>query len=213
LGKLKNHRYAIIAPDSKTNREVIRKMDRLSQGKWWALLIRGLIAIILGVLVLSNLEAGVMAVLLFIGYYLIFEGLLKIGEAYVRHKSGEKRLPTLLAGFGSLIIGVVVIAWPQISVTILIALVATQALIQGASDIYSSIAFRKDLEKRWIMWLLLGGIAQLLFGLWMIFQPIIGGLTTMTVLAIYAIVIGVVLIIRAFQERLGGGGTGAVASA
>ena len=63
------------------------------------------------------------------------------------------------------------------------------------------------------MWLLVfGGITQLFFGLWMVFRPAIGGLTVVAVIAIYAIVIGLILILRGVEERIGGGG-GAVAAA
>jgi uncharacterized membrane protein HdeD (DUF308 family) len=187
-------------------------MNSLMQGKWWFLVLRGILAIVLGLIVLANLKAGVMAVLLFLGYYAILEGLLKLGEVYVHYKTGAEFWHTLLAALGSIVIGILIITWPRISVIILIALIATQALIQAASDIYAAIRGRTELEKSKLWLLVLGGIAQLFFGLWMIFQPVIGGLTVVAVLAIYAIVIGVILILRGFQDRFGGG-AGSVAAA
>ena len=52
--------------------------------------------------------------------------------------------------------------------------------------------------------LLVGGIVQLLFGLWMIAQPVLGGLTIVAVIAAYAMVLGVILIIRGLDQRVGG---------
>ncbi len=68
----------------------------------------------------------------------------------------------------------------------------------------SAIHGRGQLESKRFWLLMVGGIVQVLFGIWIIFNPIIGGLTVLTVIGIYAIVLGIVLIIRAFQERSGG---------
>jgi len=187
-------------------------MNSLMQGKWWFLVLRGILAIVLGLIVLSNLKGGVMAILLFLGFYVILEGLLKLGEVYVQYKAATGFWHTLLAALGSIVVGVLIITWPRISIIVLVALIATQALIQAASDIYAAISGRAELERGRFWLLVLGGIAQLFFGLWMIFQPVIGGLTVIVVLAIYAIVIGVILILRGLLERFGAGGAGSVAT-
>jgi hypothetical protein len=47
----------------------------------------------------------------------------------------------------------------------------------------------------------------------MIVQPALGGLTIVAVIAAYAIVVGVILIIRGIEEKMGGPGPGPVAIA
>lgn len=188
-------------------------MKNLFQGKWWMLLLRGIIAIILGILLLFNLEESVMGVLIFIGYYLIIEGLIKISQAYMERKVGENMWPTLLAGLAAIILGIVVFFWPQLTAIILIALVATHAVFQGATDLYTVYTTRSEMKTGWLIWYLFAGIAQIIFGVWMVLQPVLGGLTIVAVIGIYGIVIGVVLIVLAFQTRSGRGGSGKVAIA
>jgi len=78
---------------------------------------------------------------------------------------------------------------------------------------YAALVARKNLSQGRFWLLLIGGIAQILFGLWMIFQPAMGGLTIIAVIAAYAIVVGAILIIRGVEEKMGGPGSGPVAYA
>jgi uncharacterized membrane protein HdeD (DUF308 family) len=188
-------------------------MNTLMQGKWTILIIRGILALILGILMLLNLGAGVLAVLVVLGVYALLDGIVKLVEAYVQEKAGGSYRHTLLGAAVSLAIGIMIFTWPQITAIILIALIAAQVLIQGGSDLYAAFRERKVLSRGRFWLLLIGGIAQLLFGLWMIAQPAMGGLTIVAVIAANAIVVGVILIIRGIEEKAGGPGPGPVAFA
>jgi uncharacterized membrane protein HdeD (DUF308 family) len=93
----------------------------------------------------------------------------------------------------------------------MLALIAARAIFQGSSDVISAIQSRQQLNGIWFALLILGGIAELVFGIWMIFQPVIGGLTVLAVIGIYAIVVGVILILRSLQVLGSGGPSGASA--
>lgn len=188
-------------------------MNTLMQGKWTILIIRGILALILGVLMLLNLGAGVLAVLVILGIYAILDGIIKLAEAYAQNKVGHRYRHILLSAAVSLAIGIMIFTWPKITALILIALIAAQILIQGGADIFAALRERKVLSRGRFWLLLIGGIAQLLFGLWMIAQPAMGGLTIVAVIAAYAMVIGVILIIRGIEEKAGGPGAGPAAYA
>lgn len=188
-------------------------MNVLMEGKWTILIARGILAIILGILMFLNLQVGVLTVLAILGVYAILDGILKLGEVYLQNKNQQNYRHTLLAAAVSLVIGILIFSWPRITAVILIALIAAQALIQGVSDIFAAVRERKYLSRGRFWLLLVGGIAQLLFGFWMIAQPAIGGLTIIAVIAASAIVIGVILIIRGIEEKMGGTGPGPVALA
>jgi uncharacterized membrane protein HdeD (DUF308 family) len=188
-------------------------MNTLMQGKWTILILRGILALILGVLMLLNLGAGVLAVLVILGVYATLDGIFKLGEVYAQIKAGQSYRHILLSAAVSIIIGIMIFVWPKITAVVLIALIATQVLIQGGSDIFSAIRERKALNKGRFCLLVVGGIAQFLFGLWMIAQPAMGGLTIIAVIAAYAMVVGAILIVRGIEEKAGGSGPGPVAFA
>jgi uncharacterized membrane protein HdeD (DUF308 family) len=180
-------------------------MNSLMQGKWTILIVRGILAMIVGIFMILNLGAGVLAVLTVLGVYAILEGIFKLGEVYVQNKAQQSYRHTLLTAIVSFAIGIMIFTWPQITAIVLLAMIAAQALIQGGTDIYSAFRERMYLGRGRFWLLLAGGIAQVIFSLWMIAQPAMGGLTIVAVIAAYAIVIGVILIIRGIEEKMGGG--------
>ena len=181
-------------------------MTNMMQGKWTTLILRGVLALVLGALMFMNLQAGALAVLVILGIYAILDGIFKLGEVYAKIKAQESYRHALFSAAVSLVCGIAIFVWPQISVVILIALLAALILIQGGVDLYAALRERKSLKRSRFWLLLIGGIAQLLFGVWMIAQPVLGGLTIIAVIAAYAMVIGVILIIRGIEEKIGGGG-------
>ena len=187
-------------------------LENLSQGKWWVLLLRGILAIILGLIALYNIRGAVMVLYLFLGYYFLLDALLQFSQAWFHYKSGEDLKPPLISGLISLGIGLFVFIFPSATVRIFIALIATYAIVQGVTDIYTAFRYPDEYKPRWRCLTILGGFAQIVFALWIIFQPIMGGLTLVVVIGIYALVVGVILILRAFQVRAGGP-PGSVASA
>ncbi|MFL7870445.1 MAG: HdeD family acid-resistance protein [Anaerolineales bacterium] len=179
-------------------------MDNLIQGKWTTLVLRGVLALILGALMFLNLNAGALAVLVIFGVYAILDGIFKLGDVYAKSKANESYRHTLLAAAVSIIIGIMIFAWPRISAVLLIALLAAHILVQGVVDIYEAVRARRSLGRSRLWLLVIGGMAQLLFGIWMIAQPVLGGLTIIAVIAAYAMVIGVILIIRGVEQKAGG---------
>jgi uncharacterized membrane protein HdeD (DUF308 family) len=179
-------------------------MGNLTQGKWTTLVLRGVLALTLGALMFLNLNASAVAVLVILGVYALLDGIVKLGEAYAKGRVKESYRHTLLASAVSIIIGIMIFAWPRISAVVLIALLAAHILVQGAIDIYEAVRARKSLGRGRFWLLMVGGIAQLLFGLWMIAQPVLGGLTITAVIAAYAMVLGVILIIRGIEQKAGG---------
>ena len=114
-------------------------------------------------------------------------------------------------GLGGGILGIMIFVWPKLTVAILLAMTGARAIIQGISDLVSAIKSRQEMRGIWFALTIVGGIAELLFGIWMIFQPVIGGLTVIVVIGIYAIVVGVILILRSLEVLGGGGGSQASA--
>jgi uncharacterized membrane protein HdeD (DUF308 family) len=113
----------------------------------------------------------------------------------------------LLTGLASILVGIIIFAWPNLTVIVLLALIAVKAITQGITDIYQSIRGRSQLSTGVMVLLVLGGLAQLIFGVWMIFQPVIAGLTLVMVIGIYAVLVGTILILSGLWIRFGGGGS------
>ena len=181
-------------------------MGEIMQGSWRILLLRGLLAILLGVFAIVNAQTTAVLLYIWLGVYVIVDGLMKLYYAYRVRKSGQSIWPSILSGLISILAGLAIFAWPKLTVVVLAALVAATAIYQGGTDVVMAFRLRKEgTASRFWLWLAGGGL-QVLFGIWMIFQPVLGGLTLIAVIGAYAVVLGVILILKAFQERSGGAG-------
>jgi uncharacterized membrane protein HdeD (DUF308 family) len=179
----------------------------MQQGEWWLVVLRGVVALLLGLLAFINIRATVMVLYIWLGAYAILDGALQVYAAVFHRNGGDLIWPGLLTGLASILVGIIIFAWPNLTVIVLLALIAVKAITQGITDIYQSIRGRSQLSTGVMVLLVLGGLAQLIFGVWMIFQPVIAGLTLVMVIGIYAVLVGTILILSGLWIRFGGGGS------
>jgi uncharacterized membrane protein HdeD (DUF308 family) len=76
--------------------------------------------------------------------------------------------------------------------------IAIWAIFRGILEDLDGTA-RKEIEGEWL--LILGGVASVVFGVLLLARPGAGALAVITLIAIYALVIGLLLVILAFKVR------------
>ncbi len=109
----------------------------------------------------------------------------------------------MLRGVLAIIFGVLTWREPELSVTLLIvffgAYIAIWAIATGVLQILAGIRLRKQIQGEWL--LVLGGLASVIFGIFLMAQPVAGALTMAWLIALYAVVFGVVLVFLALRVR------------
>jgi uncharacterized membrane protein HdeD (DUF308 family) len=192
----------------------MKRITMMQQGDWWVVVLRGVVALILGLLAFINIQATVMALFIWLGAYAILDGGLQVYAAIYQRRSGEPIWPGLLTGIASILVGIIIFAWPNLTAVVLLALIAVKAIVQGIADTYQAFQMREGLSTVMMVLLIVIGLAQLIFGIWMIFQPVFVGLTLVMVIAIYAVFVGTILVLSGLWMRFGsGGGVGPTATA
>jgi uncharacterized membrane protein HdeD (DUF308 family) len=183
-------------------------MANLLARNWWALALRGVLAIIFGVLVLLMPPGAVIQsfVLLF-GAYALVDGVFAIISA-VQHRTERNWWVHLLEGIVGVLAGILVFAYPVFSTItatfFVLYIVAFWAILTGIMEIWAAIELRRVITNEF--WLGLGGLLSIIFGLVLIFgNPANGILTLLLLVAIYSIAFGVTLLILAFRLRGMGG--------
>lgn len=184
----------------------MKRITMMQQGDWWVVVLRGVVALILGLLAFINIQATVMALFIWLGAYAILDGGLQVYAAIYQRRSGEPIWPGLLTGIASILVGIIIFAWPNLTAVVLLALIAVKAIVQGIADTYQAFQMREGLSTVMMFLLIVGGLAQLIFGIWMVFQPVFAGLTLVMVIAIYAVFVGTILVLSGLWMRIGGGG-------
>lgn len=167
---------------------------------WWALALRGLAAILFGILAFAWPGITLFVLVIFFGAYLLVDGIFAIVAA-VRAAGEEARWWLLLIeGVLGVVAGLVAFFWPGLTALALLYLVAAWAIVTGIMEIVGAIRLRQEIVGEWA--LILSGVLSFIFGVLLVVIPARAGLLSLTwLIGIYAIAFGVIMLVLAFRVR------------
>jgi uncharacterized membrane protein HdeD (DUF308 family) len=171
----------------------------LAKKIWIFAIIRGVLAIIFGLIALFSPIATALALAIVIGVYAIVIGIFDIIEA-IRHRGSSSMVLRIVLGVVSILFGILVLVWPGISLAILVIMVGIWAIIIGILQIVSSVRHRAIPNSGWV-WGIIGGALSILFGILVLIWPGTGLVTIIWIIGIWAIVWGITLIVLGVQLR------------
>jgi len=166
---------------------------------WWALAIRGVLAVMFGVLAFIWPGLTMTVLVLLFGVYAIADGILAIAAAVSKSERATRWWALLIQGVLGIMAGLLTFVWPGITALFLLYLIAFWAIFTGAFQIAAAIRLRKELTGEWLM--ALGGAASVVFGVLLLLFPGAGALAVVWWIGAYAIVFGVLLLALAFSLR------------
>jgi uncharacterized membrane protein HdeD (DUF308 family) len=165
---------------------------------WWALALRGVIAIVFGLVALFLPVAAMLSLALVFGAYLLVDGIFGI-VSVIRAAQANERWGLLLAeAILNILMGGIALVFPISAVLAFVLITAAWALLTGA--LMLAAAFKLDPERgKW--WMVLAGVVSLLFGIALAIAPLIGAVVLTWWVGAYAVVFGIALLILAFRLR------------
>ena len=165
---------------------------------WWVFLLRGLVALFLGITVLR--QPGLALGLLVLGFaiYAVFEGVTALSGAILGWSYRRDRWLLLLEAVAGVGIGSLTLLRPAMTAVVLIFFIAAWALATGFLRIVEAVNL-DDVSGRG--WLAVGGVASIIFAGLVLFRPLTGALAMATVIGIYAVILGATEIVLAFSLR------------
>jgi uncharacterized membrane protein HdeD (DUF308 family) len=178
---------------------------------WWAVALRGVIAVIFGLLALIWPGITVLALVALFGAYCLVDGVIAIGTALFggaarfEGAGAGRRVWLAVEGIAGVVAGIITFAWPGITTLVLLWLIAFWALVTGVMEIVVAIRLRRELQGEWL--LILSGALSVLFGILLIVWPASGALALVTLIAIYALIFGAALIGLGLRLRRVQGGS------
>lgn len=163
---------------------------------WWALIIRGVLAIVFGVLAVLLPHITIIALIAIFAAFALLDGFTSLGSAIANRDWGWQ----LFGGLLSIAIGVLTIMWPASAGFALIIFIAAWALVRGVFDIAAAITLRHELERGFEWLLLLSGIVSIVFGLAVAAWPVLGAIAIVGMIAGFAIFLGILLVAAGLRE-------------
>ena len=165
--------------------------EGLLDRRWWAVIMRGLIAIAFAVIAFTWPGVTLTTLVLLFGFYALVDGCSSLITAIVgRHH--EDRWLLALEGIIGIWAGLLILRAPGLTTALLVFFISIWAMATGFLRIVEAIRLRKQISGE--MWLALSGVLSILFAFMLIVRPVVGALSILWVLAAYALILGVFLV-------------------
>ena len=165
---------------------------------WGWVMVRGVLALVFGVLVLLQPGIALFSLILLLAAYWIADGLFAIGSGVRAARRHERWVWFVLQGILGIAAGAIAFLWPGIALLSLVILAAVWAVLSGGMMIAAAFRLRGD-HGRW--WMAGAGVLSLLWGVLLLWQPVAGVVVLTIWLGAYAIAFGVLLIFTAIRLR------------
>jgi uncharacterized membrane protein HdeD (DUF308 family) len=176
-------------------------------GHWWALAIRGAIAIIFGLAALLRPDIALEALILLFGAYALVDGVFAVVGVFGGTRGGTPRWLLLIEGIAGILAGIIAFVLPGLTAVVLLFLIAAWAIITGVFEIATAIRLRQEITGEWA--LIIGGALSVLFGVILaVIGPVAGLVSLIWLIGVYAVAFGILMLITAFQVRGRDAGSG-----
>ena len=181
---------------SATGDAASRDMKSILAQYWWLIALRGVLGILFGIIALIMPVATILALVILFSAYMLVDGAFALYAAYQAGRQNRKWGLLLLQGLANIAAGVLAFLWPGLTALAFVILLAAWSIVSGCLQL--AAAFRIE-QGRW--WLVLGGVASIIFGMLLIAAPLIGAVVLTWWIGAWAIVFGAFLLVAAFRLR------------
>jgi uncharacterized membrane protein HdeD (DUF308 family) len=164
---------------------------------WILILFRGIIALLFGIMALISVEFTLLFLVYLFGAYVLIDGILAIIVSLQERKSSRAWLIVFLIGAVGIIIGVLSFIHPGNVALLIFYLVALWLIIAGFFSIIS--AFMRAIGTEWLA--IIGGILSIIIGVIFLLHPTSSILSIVWLLGVFALIYGIIQIIKAFQVK------------
>lgn len=163
---------------------------------WWTFVLRGVLALLFGVIAFVWPGLTILSLTYVFGFYAILDGIFALVAAW-NFRSQDRWWVLLLEGLLGLAAGVIAFVSPGITALALLWVIAAWAILTGILEIVAAIQLRQEIENE--VWLGLGGLASIVFGVLLVIWPGSGLVTISWLIGGYAIVFGISMLILGFR--------------
>jgi uncharacterized membrane protein HdeD (DUF308 family) len=166
---------------------------------WWVPVIRGIAAIVFGIIAFAYPGLTVATLVLFFGAWVLIDGIFRVVGAIGHRASDPDWGWHIVIGIIGIIVGLLTFHAPQITALALVIYIAAWALMIGASEIALAVKLRREIKGEWF--LILMGLASIVFAILLLWNPVAGAAAVIWLIAWYAVVLGVLAIFFGFRLR------------
>ena len=166
---------------------------------WWMLALRGVIAIVFGIVAVSWPALTLYALIILFAAYALLGGAVWIAGALGNRRADRYWWIPFLFGVISVAAGIVTLVYPTLTALALVLLMGANAVVTGVVDIALAIRLRKHIHNEVLLALV--GVVSLIFGFMVLMFPAGGALALVWLVSAYAILAGALFLAVALRVR------------
>lgn len=178
--------------------ELAQARNAMLAGNWWLVALRGVAAIVFGIVAFIVPGTTMLALVLVFAAYSFVDGVFGVISAIRGARKGERWGLLLVNGLLGIGIGVAAALLPGITVLAFVLMVGAWALLSGGM-LFAAAFGLKTSHGRWL--LVLGALLSMLYGLLLFAAPMIGALVLTWWMGAHALIFGAILVVLAFRLR------------
>lgn len=165
---------------------------------WWAIFLRGIVAIVFAFLAFLATGFTLELLIIFLGIYLLLDGLFSVIGSFMAIGHG-KWWVLMLEGIVSLAAGIFVFVLPDVTLLILVYLVAIWAIITGIFEFLASVAASWAAPGK--IFIGVTGVLSVILGIIIFIYPLFTVTAIIWLIGIYALLIGLSLVFFSFKLK------------
>ncbi len=179
--------------------DILTGSSQTYRSSWGTLLVRGIIALLFGIAAFVWPGLTLLFLITLFGVYAFIDGIIAVVVSIQERSTVRYWWVLLLEGIAGILIGILTFIHPGVTAVALLYFIAAWAIITGIFEIAAAFSRRSSMAREWT--LALSGVLSIILGILLLTAPGAGLITLVFFIAFYALLFGILLIIRAFQVR------------
>ena len=166
-------------------------MLSLISSKWWLFVVRGLLAIVLGILAFARPDIALLALVAMFGAFALIDGLFSLLGCFAL--SGTRFIWwLLLEGLVGIAAGVLTFVAPSAAAFVLLTLFGIWLIVGGVLRVVFAIEMRRLIRDEWLV--AISGVCALVAGILTLFSPFHSAIAWMWIMGVYAVAFGLLML-------------------
>ncbi len=170
---------------------------QISHAYWWLILLRGIVALLFGIMAFISVEFTLLFLVFLFGAYVLLDGIMAIIASLQERRSSSAWWVVFLIGIVGIVVGLLSFIHPGNVALVIFYLVAAWLIIAGFFGLIS--AMLRATGKEWLS--IVGGIISIVVGVIFLLHPTSSILSIVWLLGLYVLVYGIIQIVQAIQLR------------
>ncbi len=174
-------------------------MEKKLYRNWWLLTLKGALAILFGILLVSMPIGSLKLIVRWFGIIIALGGIFLIFGAFSHKEHNKKWSNWLFEGILDIIIGILILIFPELSIEVFVIIIAIWAIVVGFTQLFSAMSTQNASRTRWLM--LLNALIVIVFSIVLFINPFETAVALTYLAGIFAMIFGIFITLFSIQLK------------